>query len=323
MHTLDVHAQELEFSPKVCAEMQVSMGSRFDWNDLQFFLAVARSGTISAAGRRLGVDHATVSRRVTALEDALEAKLFERNLRGYNLTQTGERLFASAEAMEAEAHKAERQAAPEGQRVSGTVRISTLEGFGNFFLAPRLPAFATAHPDLAVELVSIQQIIALSRREADIAVTLRRPDGNRFVCEKLTDYALFVYGAGTYLERAGHPRSVEELSHHPFAGYIEELIFTRGLDYLDEVSPGLKPKFQCSSLHAQMEAVVAGFGLAVLPAFIADPRPELVRVLPEAASLIRTYWIIAHTEVADIARVRLARRFIREQTAAAADRFLG
>lgn len=299
------------------------MVARFDWNDLQFFLAVARAGTVSAAGRRLGVDHATVSRRVAALEAALEAKLFERNLRGYNLTQTGERLLASAEAMEGEALKAERQVASEGQRLSGTVRISTLEGFGNFFLAPRLSAFAATHPDLSVELVPIQQIIALSRREADIVVTLRRPDGNRFVCEKLTDYALFVYGTRAYLERAGHPRSVEELSRHPFAGYIEELIFTRGLDYLDEVSPGLKPRFQCSSLHAQMEAVSAGFGLAVLPAFIADARPELVRVLPEAASLIRTYWIIAHAEVADTARIRLARRFIRDQTATEAGRFLG
>ncbi|NYZ13750.1 LysR family transcriptional regulator [Azospirillum sp. RWY-5-1] len=297
--------------------------SSFDWNDLQFFLAVARSGTISAAGRRLGVDHATVSRRVAALEEALEAKLFERNLRGYNLTHTGERLLSSAEAIEAEAQHAERQVAADGQRVSGTVRISTLEGFGNYFLAPRLPALAAAHPNLSVELVSIQQIIALSRREADVVVTLRRPDGDRFVAEPLTDYALFVYGARDYLERTGTPRTVAELGGHPFAGYIEELIFTRGLDYLDDIVPGLRPRLQCSSLHAQMATVAAGFGLAVLPAFVADPQPSLVRVLPDQASLVRTYWLVSHTEVAEVARVRLARRFIREQVAAARDRFLG
>lgn len=298
-------------------------GRPFDWNDLQFFLAVARSGTISAAGRRLGVDHATVSRRVAALEEALEAKLFERNLRGYNLTQTGERLLASAEAIEAEALRAERQVATEGQRVSGTVRISTLEGYGNFFLASRLPAFAAAHPKLSVELVSIQQIVALSKREADIVVTLRRPDGDRFLAEPLTDYRLFVYGTRDYLDRAGTPRSVEELSEHPFAGYIEELIFTRGLDYLDEIVPGLRPRLQCSSLHAQIETVSAGYGLAVLPAFIADRNPALVRVLPDRASILRTYWIVAHAEVAEVARVRLARRFIGEQTAAARHLFLG
>ena len=154
-------------------------GLPFDWNDLQHFLAAARAGTLSGAARRLGVDHATISRRLAALEQALGAKLFERNPRGYNLTQTGERLLASAEAIETEALRAERQVAGEGQRVSGTVRISTLEAFGNFFLAPLLPRLAQENPKLHLELVSIQQIVALSRREADIVITLKKPDGDR------------------------------------------------------------------------------------------------------------------------------------------------
>jgi DNA-binding transcriptional LysR family regulator len=298
-------------------------GLPFDWNDLQHFLAAARAGTLSGAARRLGVDHATISRRLAALEQALGAKLFERNPRGYNLTQTGERLLASAEAIEAEALRAERQVAGEGQRVSGTVRISTLEAFGNFFLAPLLPRLAQENPKLHLELVSIQQIVALSRREADIVITLKRPEGDRFVAEPLTDYTLFVYGARDYLKRAGTPRTRADLADHPFAGYIEELIFTRGLDYLDEVAPGLRPRLECSSLHAQMEAAASGFGLAVLPAFVADRNPNLVRVLPRQVSLTRTYWIVAHAEVADVARVRIVRRFIGERVAAERRRFAG
>lgn len=298
-------------------------GLPFDWNDLQHFLAAARAGTLSGAARRLGVDHATISRRLAALEQALGAKLFERNPRGYNLTQTGERLLASAEAIEAEALRAERQVAGEGQRVSGTVRISTLEAFGNFFLAPLLPRLAQENPKLHLELVSIQQIVALSRREADIVITLKKPDSDRFVAEPLTDYALFVYGARDYLKRAGAPRTRADLADRPFVGYIEELIFTRGLDYLDEVAPGLRPRLECSSLHAQMEAAASGFGLAVLPAFVADRNPNLVRVLPRQVSLTRTYWIVAHAEVADIARVRTVRRFIGERAAAERRRFAG
>lgn len=298
-------------------------GLPFDWNDLQHFLAAARAGTLSGAARRLGVDHATISRRLAALEQALGAKLFERNPRGYNLTQTGERLLASAEAIEAEALRAERQVAGEGQRVSGTVRISTLEAFGNFFLAPLLPRLAQENPKLHLELVSIQQIVALSRREADIVITLKKPDGDRFVAETLTDYTLFVYGARDYLKRAGAPRTRADLADHPFAGYIEELIFTRGLDYLDEVVPGLRPRLECSSLHAQMEAAASGFGLAVLPAFVADRNPNLVRVLPRQVSLTRTYWIVAHAEVADVARVRIVRRFIGERAVAERRRFAG
>lgn len=298
-------------------------GLPFDWNDLQHFLAAARAGTLSGAARRLGVDHATISRRLAALEQALRAKLFERNPRGYNLTQTGERLLASAETIEAEALRAERQVAGEGQRVSGTVRISTLEAFGNFFLAPLLPRLAQENPKLHLELVSIQQIVALSRREADVVITLKKPDGDRFVAEPLTDYTLFVYGNRDYLKRAGAPRTRADLADHPFAGYIEELIFTRGLDYLDEVVPGLRPRLECSSLHAQMEAAASGFGLAVLPAFVADRNPNLVRVLPRQVSLTRTYWIVAHAEVADVARVRIVRRFIGERAAAERRRFAG
>src|SRR5580698_2341176 len=114
------------------------MPSRFDWDDLQFFLAVARAGTVSLAGRRLGVDHATVGRRIVALEEALGVKLFERTPRGYGLTRHGERLMANAEAIETEAVRAEQALAGSSQRLTGSLRISTLEGFGNFFLASRI-----------------------------------------------------------------------------------------------------------------------------------------------------------------------------------------
>ncbi|MEJ1976506.1 MAG: LysR family transcriptional regulator [Acetobacteraceae bacterium] len=253
------------------------MPPRFDWDDLQFFLAVARAGTVSLAGRRLGADHATVGRRVAALEEALGVTLFERTPRGYGLTRHGERLIATAEAIETEAVRAEQELAGSNHRLTGSVRISTLEGFGNFFLASRVGAFAAANPGLTVELITIQQIVALSRREADIVVTLAPPKTGRFVCEKLTDYRLFVYGSRDYLDSHPPIRTRDDLATHPFAGYIDDLIFMRGLDYLAEIGPDLRARLQNSSLHAQMEATASGFGLCVLPAFIAGTRRELIR----------------------------------------------
>lgn len=299
------------------------MLSRFDWNDLRFFLAVARAGTVSAAARRLGVDHATVIRRLDSLEQGLGAKLFVRNPRGYALSQTGERLIPAAEVIEAETLRIERRLDGADSAIAGLIRLSTLEGFGNFFLAARLPAFIRAHPGISVELVTIQQIAALSRREVDLAITLTPPTGGRFVQERLTDYTLFIYGARSYLDGAPPIRDRGDLSAHPFIGYIDDLVFTRSLDYLDEVAPGLSVTLRSSSLHAQMEAVRAGHGLCVLPAFMADPHADLARVLPEAFSLRRSYWLISHAEAAETARIRAVRRFIKAQAEAARTLFLG
>lgn len=296
------------------------MSKGFDWDDLQFFLAVARTGTVSQASRRMGVDHATVMRRLDNLEKTLGAKLFERNPRGYNLTKRGERLLASAQLVEAEMQKAERDAAAD-LAISGVVRISSLEGFANFFLAARLPRFAATHPTVSIEMVAIQQIVALSRREADIAITLQAPETGRFVVERLTDYVLFVYGTKSYLAGAPRIRLRDDLQNHPFTGYIDDLIFMPGLDYLDEVG-ARRPQLQSSSLHAQMEAALSGYGLCVLPAFIAVRHKVLVPVLPREVFLRRTYYLVMPADRADTARVRAVRQFIQKEVAGAQAMFL-
>lgn len=297
------------------------MSKGFDWDDLQFFLAVARAGTVSQASRGMSVDHATVIRRLSNLEQSLGVKLFERNPRGYNLTHRGEQLLISAQAVEAETQKAARDVGRADLAISGAVRISSLEGFANFFLAARLPRIAAAHPNLALELIAIQQIVALSRREADIAITLQPPESGRFVKEHLTDYFLFVYGTKAYLANAPRIRSRGDLQHHSFTGYIDDLIFMRGLDYLDEIG-ARRPRLQSSSLHAQMEASLAGHGLCVMPHFMAVQHKTLVPVLPREVFLRRTYWLVMPADLADTTRVRAVRRFIQEEAAAAQALFL-
>lgn len=299
------------------------MKNTFDWNDLRYFLAVARAGTISQAGRMTGADHATVARRITALEAALEAQLFIRNARGYSLTRQGERLLETAGRIESEAGRLEERLGGRNQGISGIVRISALEGIGNCFLAPLLSAFAAKHKKLSIELLTIQQIVAMSRRETDIHISLAPLGTRKFVQERLTDYRLFIYGSRDYLKAKPPIILSEDLKKHDFVGYIDELVFTRGLDYMHELETGLQARLQCSSVQAQIEATCAGFGLCVLPAFMAVQRPELVPVLPRQLSLLRTYWTMVHTDIATTANIRLALNFIRKEAAAAAPVFLG
>ncbi len=284
-----------------------------DWSNLQFFLEVARTGTLSRAARRLGADHATVGRRIQALEDSLGRKLFERHPRGYALTRQGEKLLAVVEQMEqATSETGEIAANPGG--LTGTVRISTLEGFGNFFLAPRIGGLLKAEPGLTVEWLMIQQIVALSRRDADVIVTLQQPPGGSFVAEKLTDYRLFLYGTRDYLDGMPMIRSSRDLAGHVFAGYIEDLIFIRGLDYLGEIGEGqVSARMQNSSLAGQMAAACSGACLCVLPAFVAATRPDLVRILPENISLTRSYWMMTRADEAESPRLRRIRQFLRDE----------
>jgi DNA-binding transcriptional LysR family regulator len=296
---------------------------RFNWDDLKYLLAVSRTGSVSRAARTMAVDHATVIRRLEALERSLDAKLFQRNARGYSLTVTGERVLLSAQTIEGEAARASTELRNGQARVSGTLKISALEGIGNFFLARHLAAFGVAHPDLAIEFITLQQLVALSRREADIAITLQPPSQGQFHITRLTDYTLEVYGSREYLARAPAVAVKEDLAQHPFTGYIDDLIFVRDLNYLDEIGIRVKPRLQSSSIHIQLEATREGYGLSVLPRFIAMSCPDLIAVRPDLVSLRRSYWIVAHADVAQTARGRLLIEFIHAKALSAYHLFLG
>lgn len=287
---------------------------RFDWDDLRFFLAVARAGRLTVAARRLGADHATVSRRITALEAALKAKLFERRPQGYALTEHGERLLAKAEAMETEALAASSEIGGADLALSGAVRIGAPDGFGTMFLGPRLARLAQTYPDLEVQLIAMPRLLSLSKREADIAISLAPPKEGKIVARKLTDYRLRLYASRAYLERAAPVTKPDDLFDHVVVGYIDDMIFTPELDYLDEVAKGLRARVQSSNLIAQRNATLAGAGICVLPDFLAANDPELVCILPDEVSLTRSFWLIVHADLKDVARVRAIVDFLVKET---------
>lgn len=285
---------------------------RFDWNDLRYFLEVARLGTLSAAARALATDHATVARRILALEKALAQTLFHRSPLGYMLTPNGEALLPLAEQMEARAAEAMARTGQPERGLSGTVRLVTPEGFGNHFLAHHLDAFAIAFPRLRLELVTIQQILSLSQREGDIAVTLSPPRTGRFAVAKLADYYLRLYASPSYLARSKPITRRGELRGHDFVGYVDGLIFARELDYLGEVLPGLRASLQCSSLYAQIVATRAGRGICVLPTYLGNPDPGLSRLLADDIEIKRSYWVSAHEEMSNQPRIKAVSGFLQQ-----------
>ena len=176
-----------------------------NWDDVRIFLAVARAGQILGAARRLELNHATVSRRVAALEDALGAKLFRRLTTGSELTPSGGKFLAVAERMEADMIAARSELSGGDEAISGTVRIGAPDGFGVSFLASRLGALTARHRDLKIQLVPVPRSFSLSRREADIAITTERPSEGRLVAQKLVDYSLGLYASRAYADANGLP----------------------------------------------------------------------------------------------------------------------
>jgi DNA-binding transcriptional LysR family regulator len=282
-----------------------------NWDDIRIFLAVARAGQILGAARRLGLNHATVARRLTALEIELRAQLLTRRPSGTELTRAGEEFLLAAERMEAEMLGARAMVGDASVSISGTVRIGAPDGFGVAFLAPRLGELTRRHPDLSIELVPVPRSFSLSRREADVAITVERPDHGRLVAARLVDYALGLYASKTYLDAKGIPQTDAGLSGHNLIGYVEDLVAAQSLNYGPELFGSAKPNFSVSSALGQLEAVRSGAGIGILHRFIARAHPELVQVLPDR-SLSRAYFITYHESMRTLRRITAVTQFIAE-----------
>jgi DNA-binding transcriptional LysR family regulator len=282
-----------------------------DWSDLQSFLAIARSGQLGKAGQVLGVNATTVGRRLRRLETKLGQTLFEQTREGQVLTEAGEALLVRVETMANAATGIDETSRRSSElQVSGTLRISVSEGFGSWFLAPRLDQLVSAHPDLTVDLVANSGFLSLSKRETDIAVMLSRPKAGPVVARKLSDYALGLFASARYLEEKGTPQSIGELAKgHCLVGYIPDLLYDPELRYLDELGAGLSPKLRSSSIIAQLQLVASGAGIGVLPCFMAAGEARLVPIL-EGHRIKRAFWLVTHKDTQQLARVKVGKEWI-------------
>ncbi len=263
------------------------------------------------------MDHTTLSRRLAALEHALKAKLFERSPSGYTLTEQGLKLLPSAEEMERLALSAQERVGGTAASVAGTVRIGSPEGFGSYFLAPRIAHLKDRFPQLGVQLVAASAVFSLAKRDADIVISVSRPPAGRLLVSKLIDYDLGLYAARSYLDKHPPLSGTEALSSHRFVSYIGDLLTFPELDFLQHVAPEGATSLESSNLVAQLRATLAGAGLCVLPAFLAREESGLSRVMAQEVSLTRSLWLSVHQDLSELARVKAVVRFIKAEVEAA------
>lgn len=274
-----------------------------DWDDLRVFLAVARMKRMAPAARALGIDATTIARRLARLARALDAPLFEQAGAERVLTETGSALLRHAESVEAATMSAVSEIKGERHSLSGQVRLSVAEGFGTYILAPALPAFHARHPGIRLDVVTASGFLNPSKREADMAVLLARPQHRQLAVERLSDYRLHLYASPHYLKRLGRPRSAADLRNHALIGYVPDFLFSPELDYLDEVLPGLEATLRSSSIGIQRRLVLEGAGIGVLPDFMAAQDAGLTRILADEVEITRSFWLVVHGDMAKLARI--------------------
>jgi len=278
--------------------------SDVNWDDLRYFLEVARTQRASGAAKRLGVDHTTVARRVRELETALGTVLFEKSRAGgFVLTAEGQRLLAYADAVETTVQSASEQFAGGASSLSGHVRVGTTEGFGCFFLSAQLSRFAAKHPDISIDLLPVPHFVSLSKREADLAIMLERPERGQYVYTRLCDYRLRLYGTNEYLNRRPPVKAVSDLRDHAFTSYVTDLAFSNELLYLDRAIPNANANLRSTSVIAQYHAALQGDALAILPCFMAEPNPLLVPILPDEVVVTRQFWLCCREDLRKLRRI--------------------
>jgi DNA-binding transcriptional LysR family regulator len=290
-----------------------------DWDDLRFFLAVARSGSTLAAGRLLRVSQTTAARRVAALEAALGLSLFERRQAGYALTSAGEGLLVHAEAMEAAAAALGDAAAAQGREASGVVRLTAIDLYAQTILPPLLRDLHEEQPGLRIELDTSDSPRDLAAGEADVALrggTLATTGG--LVARRIAADPWTLYCSRDYAARHAKPASFADLRGHPIIGGGGAYVWPVYRKWLKRRGLEASVAMEHGSASGLLAAVRSGFGMAVLPSFMADRIPELVRVLEPSARDESGLWLVTHERLRHVPRVRAVMDFLGDRLAALA-----
>ena len=289
--------------------------SAFNWDDLRYFLELARRGRLAVVARNFGVEHTTVSRRIAELEAVLDEKLFDRSEKGHTLTPMGEQLMRYAEQMETGAHGIADAAgiAHTAHTRSEAVRLVTMEGIGSFYIAPRLAKLRAEQPHLTVELVTSPQLGNLTRREADVMLSFTRPDSPGVVVRKIGWFSLRLYASRQYLDTHGVPASASDLKEHFFVDYIDELVSIPAVRWLRDAVPAPNIVFRSTSMSAHQSASAGGLGIVLLPSFTAVGDQRLEPVLHGQIEIRRDLWLATHEHSRKRPKIVALMEFIRRE----------
>lgn len=292
-----------------------------DWNDLRYFLAIARAGSLAAAARELGVEHTTVSRRLAALEGDLDAKLFARGPSGLSLTPAGADIVPCVEAIAAQIDAIQRKVSGADAAIAGTVRLTIPES-GNAYFMQHVAALRVRHPELVIEILSDNRALDVRRGEADIAVRFRDVTDPELIVRKAGTAGWALYASPAYVARKGTPGSSDDLRDHDVIGFDGSLAEAEGARWIRSLRDPPRIVMRGNSVAAAVSAAAAGLGIAPLPCFAAAAEPALVRVTPELIGA-RDILIVVHPDLVRVARVRATLDFLVELFARDADRWSG
>jgi DNA-binding transcriptional LysR family regulator len=292
------------------------------WDNLRHFLAVARSGSLSGAGRCLGVNPATVSRHIEQLEQELGTRLFLREPSGYVCTSAGERLMARAEALEQEVLACQATVASETD-VAGRVLVTATETLASAFVLRHLAALRSAYPALRVELIRTEQTLNLSLREADIALRLARPHQLGLRARRIARLDFGLYASPAWIEQFGSPRESSDLKNCDVIDWVDQRPGYPAIRWFIQATDTSRVIFRANSPSDRLAAAREGMGVALGPCLVGDKDPGLVRLLPELELVGPEVWLLVHRELANLARVRVVLDVLAQCARADVSRFAG
>jgi DNA-binding transcriptional LysR family regulator len=283
-----------------------------DWDDIRYFLAVARDGSLSAAAHTLGVTQPTVGRRITALQRRLGAKLFTPTLTGQALSASGRRLLPHAERMEIEGLAAELATSGRDAGLRGRVRVTASEWLIGAVLGPMLRPFVARHPEVELELVADARHLSLTRRDADVAIRPSRFDQQEVVQREIAVVAFGLYASDAYLAELGTPDFARQCEGHRLVAMCEALTKIPDLEWLPSFTAKASVVVRTNGRESMARMVAAGVGMACLPRFVGDATPQLRLLSAPSPGPERQLWLGCHREVRTIPRVKASIAFLSE-----------
>jgi DNA-binding transcriptional LysR family regulator len=282
--------------------MHTMVDTEPNWEWYRSFVAVLETGSLSAAGRAMGMTQPTVGRHIDSLEAALQLKLFTRSFDGFTPTDAALELKPYAANLSATAAALRRVATSQGDGVRGTVRLTASEIVSNEVLPPILADLRDAHPELVIELVPSNKVENLLRRDADIAVRMTTPSQDALVARKVAAIDVGLHAHRRYLDKHGTPRTLEDLAGHALVGWDTETAYIRRFQDRYPQITRERFAFRCDSDVAQLAAIRAGLGIGFCQARLASRDPAMVRLFKSQLSMNLETWIAMHADLRDSPR---------------------
>ena len=282
-----------------------------DWDDVRFFLAVAKTGSFSAAATQLNTKQTTVGRRIQALERRLGAKLFDRHRHGMEVTPAARGVLVQAESMLSNATSIERHLAGLDREMAGIVRIAATEGIAANWLVGRLGQLRSAHPDIVVQVIASDQVLDLATRQADLAIRFFRPTSNQLVAARVGQVNFSIFAAPSYVDRYGLPQRVDDLRDHHIVDHTTLHNLAAMKPWSEVVERSTSVVLRTNSSYAAVEAVKVGYGVSVFPDYVAKTANLLAA--PIDLKIVRDIWLVSHEETNKGARIRTVIDYVREQ----------